>query len=289
MTLLNRASDGLASVLVSAVRAVREFGTVSRNDLIDLLTPGSLDDERVRHTLLRWQQLGLFVQSDNQYAMAPEFSALTYRYSEQPTLDDLRCATLDLVMRRGSKVDDSMVDDAVVGAWWMLTIDPFTDIIRSWEDAQRVLARDFPNQVLIQNDTRWAGLVEWAQLWGLIQVPALNAALIPCPAEAICWHLEALLPSSDAVPVKKFIVALNNLLPVIPALVDGPIENSLSKKLPQDSRPIDERSARLSHSLALALNSLSEMGHLKMENFDTGDKWFLTHTEAAPITHLVRK
>lgn len=292
MTLLNRASDGLASVLVTVVRTLREVGPMERDALIDLLTPGSLGDDaakRVRETILRWEQLGLFVESGSELALSPDYTNIVHEYSDQPTMDELRRTTLELVLKEGADQDSDLVDDAIIGSWWLLTTDPFSDPIGSWDEAQRVLARDFPNTVLIQNDTRWAGLLEWAHLWGLIQLQTSGSPVIPCPAEAIGWHLSDLLQGTKPLPVKTFLMRLHQRLPIVPLLEDAPVDGPIGNKVPKQSRPFEEQGARLSVSLSLALNTLREMGRLQLKNFDTASKWYLTDIEGAPVTHLVRQ
>jgi len=64
MTVLNRPSDGLASVLLALHRAVVAFGPNSEPDLISLVAPPAMladaKPEMARRTLTRWLQLGFF-------------------------------------------------------------------------------------------------------------------------------------------------------------------------------------------------------------------------------------
>jgi hypothetical protein len=73
MTILNTASDGFFNVLIALHRTVARDGPLERDDLLGRCKPGpDADDQRLRQTLLRWTQLGLFQGQDNKIALAPE-------------------------------------------------------------------------------------------------------------------------------------------------------------------------------------------------------------------------
>ena len=68
MSILNRPSDGLVSVLVSLVRTSIAIGNASREKLLDIASPVSLNDgqndqDMAKKTLNRWLELGLFVET----------------------------------------------------------------------------------------------------------------------------------------------------------------------------------------------------------------------------------
>ena len=65
MTILNTASDGFFNVLIVLHRTLALHGPMDRDRLLGLCeaVPNG-DAKRLRETLLRWTQLGLFKQSD---------------------------------------------------------------------------------------------------------------------------------------------------------------------------------------------------------------------------------
>lgn len=68
MSILNRPSDGLLTVLLALRRAVLAYGPQSDSDLIELVAPSSVVPEGkpdlTKKTLSRWKQLGFFDDVD---------------------------------------------------------------------------------------------------------------------------------------------------------------------------------------------------------------------------------
>src|SRR5205823_8786976 len=64
MSILNRPSDGLLSVLLALHRGVLAYGPQSEGALLDLVAPSSVvpdgKPDMARKTLTRWKQLGFF-------------------------------------------------------------------------------------------------------------------------------------------------------------------------------------------------------------------------------------
>jgi hypothetical protein len=291
MTLLNRASDGLSTVLLTAVRGLRKLGPRNEEEFKALLAPGTMADsaaKKIQQTLTRWTQLGLFEVDDGTISLSEEFAKLEVRHERQPDLRELRKATLTLALRSARDQQDTRADDAVAGSWWFLSTDPFHYPVRNWADAQRIFSGTGVDDYLIQNDTRWAGLLDWMQFWGLIKQAYGNLPIIPNPADAITWHLTELLPGKESIPVMELLNGLGDVLPIIPVLKDGAVDNPISSKLPVASRPLEERRTHLSVSLSLALNTLEERGLIKLHSHDIADRWHMTDVEGKTITHLAR-
>ncbi len=69
MSILNRPSDGLVSVLVALVRSSVMFGTMPKSKLLDVCCPKTLGDgkqDMAIKTLNRWTELGLFVVTEKE-------------------------------------------------------------------------------------------------------------------------------------------------------------------------------------------------------------------------------
>src|SRR6056297_3412192 len=79
MSILNRPSDGLVSVLVALVRSSAMFGTMPKSKLLDLCSPKSLGDgkqDMATKTLNRWIELRLMVETDkDEVKVADEYRA----------------------------------------------------------------------------------------------------------------------------------------------------------------------------------------------------------------------
>ena len=293
MTLLNRASDGLSTVLLTMFRAARLLGPRAEAEFKALLAPGTIAEtaeEKIQQTLTRWSQIGLFDIEEGQVALAEGLEDLEYRFELQPDLWELRKTTLRLVLEMAVTEGVHTVDDAVSGAWWFLSVDPFRHPIRNFEDVQRSLSETGADPYLIQNDTRWQGLLDWMQFWGLCLQSYSSFPLVPNPSEALGWFVNDLLEHGERTPVIDFLRRLNEDLPIVPILMDGPVTNSLSEKLPGEARPLEERGARLSVSLSLALETLQAAGLLKLVEVDIADRWLLTHGDGRnTVTHLLRE
>ena len=293
MTLLNPTSDGLSTVLLTMFRGSRRLGPRDEAEFKALLAPGAIAktaNDKIQQTLTRWSQIGLFDVEEGTVALAEGLEGLEYRFDLQPDLWELRRATLQLVLERAATEGVDTVDDAVLGAWWFLSLDPFPHPIRNFDDVQRALHQTGVDPYLIQNNTRWTNLLVWMQFWGLCLQSSSSFPCIPNPAEALGWFLDDLLEHGERTPVIDFLRRLNEDLPIVPILMDGPVTNSLSEKLPGEARPLEERGARLSVSLSLALETLQAAGLLKLVEVDIADRWLLTHGDGRnTVTHLLRE
>ena len=59
MSLLNRPSDGLPSVLIAIFRTLRAYGPMPESELIELVAPATaVKQDMAKKTLTRWKQLG---------------------------------------------------------------------------------------------------------------------------------------------------------------------------------------------------------------------------------------
>jgi len=130
VSILNRPSDGLLSVLIALRRALATYGALSEARLLALCAPESVVGEKgpdmARKTLTRWRQLGIFVAENDEIVLAPEVRDLA--------LDDvegLRRVLLECILREpnnpmltvakdGDDQEGSMASDATRAAAWVL-------------------------------------------------------------------------------------------------------------------------------------------------------------------------
>ncbi len=73
MTVLNTASDGTFNVLIVLFRALRAHGPVKREYFLSLCGAGAdPNPDRLRQTLRRWTDLGLFAENEDAFCLAPD-------------------------------------------------------------------------------------------------------------------------------------------------------------------------------------------------------------------------
>ena len=78
MSILNRESEGLPSILLTISAILVREKAISRDDLLRICLPDSLNDSdndkssRFRGTLNRWTTLGVFEEDDEKFKLAVE-------------------------------------------------------------------------------------------------------------------------------------------------------------------------------------------------------------------------
>src|SRR5690348_13647215 len=99
MSILNRPSDGLVSVLIALHRAILAFGAQTESDLLELVAPESVvpdgkpKPDLAKKTLARWKQLGFFVEDDGRVKLGARIASISANDS-----DSLRAAILRMVL-----------------------------------------------------------------------------------------------------------------------------------------------------------------------------------------------
>ena len=276
MAILNRASDGLPSVLVVLVRTLRKKGTMARDKLEALVAPPSLQQVsetfnnglQVRQTLNRWVQLGLFEEEEGAISMATG-------YEEGPVDGIAGLKALGTQLRRLVLAAENNEDfllpepkkaaDFTHAVCWMLSQDPFELTSGGYKDlVNQMENRQFPGEpVAFQNDTRWAGFKDWAPLLGFgwnTGMPRANTFIID-PTRAVEDALSLVFGGRSELAQSDFFGALSRALPV----VDGgeyrlKVEASL---VGGRWRPTSEH--EVSPTLSLSLLRLQESGRLVLE------------------------
>ena len=90
MTVLNTPSDGSFNVLIVLVRALIYLGPIESDELLAFCSVGPTDKpDRLRHTLNRWTELGLFQNVEGRIAFAEEFHVPKFGESEVRELTGL--------------------------------------------------------------------------------------------------------------------------------------------------------------------------------------------------------
>lgn len=210
MTILNTASDGFFNVLIVLHRTVARGGPLERDQLLERCkTAPDADVQRLRQTLLRWTQLGLFQEQDNKIALAPG--------DRDPERLQARCRELLFLGDNNQNFWDSEGTRAA----------DFTRAL-AFVLAQNIYAEDFDNlpavqtmeqrqvyeegQRVLQNDVRWNGLRFWGDYLGFFWV---DHRRWPDPTAAVREELPEVFGGALELPAAEFMTRLAERLPVL--------------------------------------------------------------------------
>ena len=213
MSILNRPSDGLLSVLLALRRALLTYGVQTEDAILELVAPASVIEtpEMAKKTLTRWRQLGFFSEVDGQISLSELIAPIPL-----DDLDGLRAAVLRLILAPennaallSGSIDDSEESRAVDctrALAWSLVQDPYTfpNIHRSGELLQNTQG---VQPAVFVNDVRWHGFVEWAVFVGTAWTT--SRTLVPSPAFAIRSVLCEMFRESAEVSQGDFFRQLN--------------------------------------------------------------------------------
>jgi hypothetical protein len=274
MSILNRPSDGLVSVLVAIVRTSIAVGTTSREKLLDIASPTSLDDgqnnqDMAKKTLNRWQELGLFAPTEKgELRLADE-------YRSQLKKEDITPSSIAHVARQIVFSSDNNQNfwsdtenksaDFTRAAAWMLAQDVHSFMPSSHAVVEKLCnGQAAPDVILLQNDTRWAGYVSWATFLGLgrSETGKASGGFITDVTPVVRFHLQDVLPNSKEIAIEDFIGALASAIPVLDR---GSYRTEVESKLKPD-KWIKPKDGELSTSLSRALLRLRESGDIHFES-----------------------
>lgn len=219
MSLLNRPSDGLPSVLIAIFRTLRAFGPMPETELIELVAPATaVKQDMAKRTLTRWKQLGFIEIGDGATLMlAPSIASVAIDDSALLRTEILRLIFLEknnatLLLDEPDEDLPSGSADLCRALAWSLMQDPFTfpktlHLVETLQGQQGVSPRAFAN------DTRWSGFQEWAVFLGM----AVNSGrgITPNPALALSGFIEEIRGSSLELAQGVFLQRASELLPVL--------------------------------------------------------------------------
>lgn len=252
MTILNTASDGFFNVLIVLQRTVARDGSLERDQLLGRCkTAPDADDQRLRQTLLRWTQLGLFEEQDNKITLAAG--------DRDPERLPTRCRELLFRADNNQNFWDSegtRAADFTRALAFVLAQDIYTADFETHASVQALeqgQIRDAGRRIL-QNDVRWNGLRFWGDYLGFFWV---DHRRWPDPTAAVREELPAVFGTARELPAAGFLDRLVGRLPVL----DGgrwrvEVEQALDPATWQ--RPAQDK--LLSTSLSRALWRLAQPG-----------------------------
>jgi len=268
MSILNRPSDGLLSVLTALHRAILAFGDQAESDLLELVAPESVvpdgkpRPDMAKKTLARWKQLGFFSEDAGLVKLGSTIASIRPDDSHS-----LRAAILRLVLapennlgilEAGSDTEGSKASDFTRATSWALAqeVYAFPATYKGVESLQRDQGVE---PKVFTNDTRWQGFSEWAAFLG-VGCAATRLPFTPCPAFAVRCVLSDVFTDRSELPQEEFFRRLASVLPV----VDGGAYRSAVEA--QIERPWRKQAANeVSLSLSAALLTLEVQGVLRLE------------------------
>lgn len=294
MSILNRPSDGLLSVLLALRRALIAYGPQPEARLLDLCAPSSVvpdgKPDMARKTITRWKQLGFFEEVDGQLRLHATVASIGV-----DDLDGLRAAVLRLVLAPennpvliadgGDDNEKSKASDCTYAAAWALTQDPYSFPAKYRGGVEALQASQGVDPRPFANDTRWAGFAEWAVFLG-IAWSAPKVALVLDPAFAVRMSLPDVFMGAPELPHEPFLARMAEVLPI----VDGGRYYVAARS--QTARPWrSERTNHISPCLSAAVMTLEARGELRLEaRSDAPQRILLGRggSEVRPVSHVVR-
>lgn len=266
MTILNNTSDGLHPELIVIFRAVVYLGRVDADELMRICLPETVSDSsapnRLRGSLLRWIELGLFVVNDDHIQLDGKVVK-----GKHESLDDFTrrlptiCRRLVLEKKNALPIwgdSSSAASDFAKGITWILCQNIY-GFPSTWDGgAENIANEQLVGEKILQNDTRWNNLRYWARYLGF--ATGDSSSFQVDPTSAIKDELPMVFAGRRELPAQEFIHALGEHLPVLDF---GAIRGELEKKLNVASwrKPAD---GHLSMSLSLALHRLDLNSTIKL-------------------------
>ncbi len=255
MSILNRPSDGLFNVLIALTRCLVSQGSMTRQKLLDLCIPKSLDPKQdmAIKTLNRWIELGFFDSDEKDLVSISEpFKQSLSR--KKYSLPELVRAISNRVFSEQNNAnfwdsEENKSADFTRAQAWMLMQDVYAFSPSSYKEVEKaaagqMLAKEYS---LFTNDTRWSGFSSWSEFLGFGNTMFGHFSIDP--TEAIRPLLQSILPPKSSLPISDFVDALSLKLPV---LDDGSFRKLVEEKVNTskwDAPKANELSTSLSRSL----------------------------------------
>lgn len=272
MSLLNRPSDGNHAVLVVIFKLLTSSKKpMTRDSVENLCAPGPrFADQRgsggkVRSTLIRWTQLGLFVESEEGIIkINPEIKNPERSVKNLPNL----ARHFALLPENNANLwakEASLSADFARGLSWILAQDVWKFTPKKWEDAQKLIQRQLANDIeLFNNSESWVALRAWMRYLGFSWQSDPEKADIIDPTPAVRYALKAIFKNKKhEIAASDMVRSLGEILPVLDG---GFIRNAVEDKLrAQEGANAWQSPPKhgLSTGLSRALLRLTEEGTLQ--------------------------
>jgi hypothetical protein len=293
VSILNRPSDGLLTVLLALRRALVAYGPQPEARLLELCAPPSIvaKPDMARRTMTRWTQLGFFEEVEGQFQLHKQIANVG-----TDDLDGLRMAVLRLVLAPtnnpllasdpDSDIERSLASDCTRAIAWAMAQDPYSfQGIVGHPAAEALETHQGVEPRLFRNDTRWFGFKDWAPFLGMA-FPSSRGSIVLNPAYAVRAVLNEVFANTRELALELFMARLAEQLPVL----DGGSYRLIVDA--QVSRPWRiHRDNEISPSLSAALLTLEASGNIRLEpRSDAPQRILLGRggNQVRSISHVVR-
>jgi hypothetical protein len=287
MTLLNRPSDGLLSVLISLRNALLAFGPQTEPKLLALGAPSTVvpdgRPDMARKTLVRWIQLGFFVREGQKISLASEVHPI-----ERDDIDQLRALVLRLLLRPDNNPafasdstddDKSLASDWTRAAAWILAQDPY-ELPAGFSGIERLQSWHGISPEPLVNDTRWSGFVEWARFAG-IGYSTHNSSFVLNPAFAVRTALGSIFQDARELSHTEFV---RRLQVAVPVLDGGTYRVTVERQIARNWEPV--LAHQLSPSLSVALLTVEATREVRLEQRSDAPQCTLIGRQGNPIRQV---
>jgi hypothetical protein len=273
MTIINLTNDGLHAQLIVLARMAAKFGPINRDELIRVCTaPGEdgkdRDLARLRATLARWLELGLFIEEEGTIRVNLEskrgstVDELTDRLPaacRRLVLQEQHCLPLWGAGEDPTEKGVGRAADLARGLAWALSQDIYNlpeggKEIEALDRSQATTAR-----FIFLNYTRWPGLRPWARYLGFGNGD--GSSFLFDPTEAVRDELPYIMGKGKTMAAEAFIEALGERLPVL----DGGVYRKEVEANLRSDRWRGPEPGHLSMSLSMALRRLELDGTIKLD------------------------
>jgi hypothetical protein len=284
MTILNRESDGLYSILLTLSSGIAREKTISRDDLLRIYSPLSeTSSSRVNGTLNRWITLGLFAEEGDKIRFTVEIKRGESPLSFSDRLPTI-CRKLALSPDHGNPLwpEDGRISEEGVGLTadlcrglaWCLSQDIYT-LPSSYRELEILIKEQIkPGRFVFLNDTRWPGLRDWARFLGF--ATGDDASFFFDPTAAVSSELAEVTRQGDTIPALEFVERLSKRLPVLDT---GSYRLEVEEAL-RPERWSSPPTGQLSTALSFALRRLQKQGVIGLVTLaDAGSRVTLTRQD----------
>ena len=279
MSILNTASDGYYNTLIVLFRLTWQLGpsrSVKRDVLLEMCSPPDGQDGRLRQSLNRWTELGLFLQDDDGVSLSDKFclEMIGKRTELETATQKLPFALRSLVFREENnqnlwKNEGTRSGDFTRGIAWLLGQDIYEVDLGSTDEMQRTESLQILDKEsrIVQNDVRWNGLRAWGKYLKFLS--QVDRHLVIDPTGAVREELPRVFSDTHELAAKQFLERLSTLLPVLDG---GRYRVAVQDALNSEHWRPPSRSEFLSTSLSRALWRLDQSREITLERkADTGD------------------
>ena len=297
MSILNRPSDGLFNVLIALTKCLVSQGSLSRDKLLNLCIPKSVDPEQdmATKTLNRWVELGvLATEKGGLITIAEPFrKALSKKkYSLQQLVNSITLRVFDESNNENFWYsEENKSADFCRAQAWMLMQDVYSFRPKSWKEVEAFATQQGVEKPatskqkctpetprVFGNGTRWNGFTSWSDFLGFGNTMFGEFSIDP--TQAIRPHLCEIVPSKESLPIADFVDAIALKLPVL----DGGVFRKLVEEKVNSSKWEAPKANELSTSFSRSLLRFSADGTIKLENkADARDKRVLLGKGSAQL------